>query len=120
MDILINGMDFSKVIDPYSVQVYHIKVQGRNAGTSMSGVDIFDTVRVKSCFSCKTGIVPAGDYQKMIAAAKQDFAMVTYQDPDTGKDVTRKMSLTAGRATRIPLLGGGYCYKNIALDFQEV
>ena len=120
MDIVINGIDFSKFIDDYSVELYHIKVQGPNAGTSMGGTDIFDTVKVKECFSCKTGIVMESDYRTLISMAKLDFATVQYRSQDTGENVIRRMSITAGKAKEIPLLGGGRCYKNITLDFREV
>lgn len=120
MEIVINGVDFSNVIDAYSIEIYHIKVQGPNSGTSMGGTDIFDTVKVKECFSCKTGIVMEPDYRTLISMAKLDFATVQYKNQDTGENVVRRMTITAGRAKEIPMSGGGYCYKNIALDFREV
>ena len=120
MDIVINGIDFSKFIDDYSVELYHIQVIGPNSGISMGGTDIFDTVKVKECVSCKTGFVMESDYRALISMAKLDFVTVQYRNPDTGENVIRRMSITAGKAKEIPFLGGGRCYKNITLDFREV
>ena len=119
MNILINGQDWSGEIDPYSIQIYHEKVQGLNKGISQGGADIFDTVKVKECFNAKAGLLTQEKYTALMAFAKQDFVTVIYTDPDTNTSVTRVMSITSGKATQIPLLGGGYMYKNISLDFRE-
>lgn len=119
MNIKINGKDWSDYIDKYSIQIYHEKVQGQNKGVSMGGTDIFDTIKVKDCFSAKVGLIDQEKYIELMSFAKQDFATVIYTDPDTNITVTRVMSITAGKATQIPLLTGGYVYKNISLDFRE-
>lgn len=119
MNIKINGKDWSKDINPYSIQPYHEKVQGPNKGVSMGGSDIFDTVKIKNCFTAKAGLLTQEKYSALMALAKMDFVTVIYTDPDTDKEVTRVMSITAGKASQIPLLSGGYAYKNISLDFRE-
>lgn len=119
MNIEINGVDWSDYIDKYSIQPYHEKVQGPNKGVSMGGTDIFDTVKVKNCFLAKVGLVHQEKYTELMFLVKQDFVTVVYNDPDTNISVTRVMSITAGSATQIPLLSGGYVYKNIELNFRE-
>lgn len=119
MHIKINGQDWSKDIDPYSIEIYHVKVQGPNAGISQSGNDIFDTIKVKECFTATAGLLTQEKYTALMFLSKQDFVTVYYTDPDTNADVIRVMSLTSGKAKQIPLLGGGYAYKNILLDFKE-
>lgn len=119
MDIKINGQDWSANIDPYSIQPYHEKVQGINKGISQGGTDIFDTVKVKECFTANAGLLTQEKYSALMALAKQDFVTVIYTDPDTNTTVTRVMSISSGKATQIPLLGGGYMYKNIPLNFRE-
>lgn len=119
MNIKINGRDWSKEIDPYSVQPYHEKVQGPNKGMSMGGSDIFDTVKVRSCFSAKAGLLTQEKYSELMSLAKMDVVTVVYTDPDINDEVTRVMSITAGKANQIPLMGGGYAYKNIPLEFRE-
>lgn len=119
MQIKINGIDWTSRFNPYSVHPYHKKVQGPNSGTSMAGSTILDTVAVKSCFEITAGLLSQADYTALMALAKQDFVTVVYTDPDTNEEASRTMMLTAGKPTQLPLLGGGYMYKNIVCDFQE-
>lgn len=119
MKISINGFDWSEKFDRYSVHPYHRKVEGTNVGTSMSGTKIFDTVAVKSCFIITAGLLTQEDYNLLMSWAKSDYVTVKYTDPDTNSEVTRAMILTTEEATQVPLLGGGYMYKNIRCDFVE-
>lgn len=120
MILIVNGEDWGKLIDPYSVEFYHEKVQGSNYGVSMAGTVIFDTVKVRHGFLANIGLIMSEQYAKLIEFAKADYVTVTYTDPDVGVEVTRQMSITAGNAHQIPLLGGGCAYKNISLEFREI
>lgn len=119
MRIVINGVDWSSDINPYSIHPFHEKRQGVNAGFSMSGSKIFDTVSVKQGFSCVAGLLTQERYSALVALAKLDTVTVAYDDPDTNESVVREMTITAERPTQIPLLGGGYMYKNLPLTFLE-
>ena len=119
MQIKINGTDWTNRFDPYSVRPYHEKVQGPNAGKSMGGSEILDTVAVKSGFEITAGLLTQADYSALMVLAKQDYVTVIYTDPDTDASATRVMMLTAGKPTQIPLPGGGYMYKNIPCNFRE-
>lgn len=119
MQIKINGSDWTDRFDPYSVHPYHEKVQGPNKGESMAGSTILDTVAVKSGFEITAGLLTQADYIALMALAMQDYVTVIYDDPDTNTTTTRVMMLTAGKPTQVPLLGGGYMYKNISCNFRE-
>lgn len=119
MRIVINGVDWSEDINPYSIEPRHEKIQGPNSGASMSGSRILDTVSVKNGFSSVAGLLTQEKYSALVALAKMDYVTVVYDDPDTGQETQRVMILTAGAAKQIPLLGGGYAYKNMSLDFME-
>ena len=120
MQIKINGTDWTDQFDPYSVCPYHEKVQGPNKGESMAGTTILDTVAVKSGFEITAGLLTQADYTALMALAKQDYVTVVYTDPDTDMDSgPMVMMLTTGKPTQVPLLGGGYMYKNISCNFRE-
>ncbi len=119
MKIKINGQDWTEYINPYSVRPSHEKRQGKNAGKSMGGSEIIDTVKVASSFSCMVGLIMQEQYAELMRLAKLDYVTVIYDDPDTGKEETRVMMLTTGKPLQLPLMGGGYAYKNISLDFEE-
>ena len=119
MNIVINGTDFSSVFKGCLIHPYYDKVQGPNAGISQGGSEIFDTIKVKSCFDTTVGLMSQSEYTSLISVLKQDYLTVTYDDPETNEIVTREMVVTAVKATRIPLLGGGYAYKNLDITFRE-
>lgn len=119
MSIKINGQDWTGLIDPYSIRPYHEKRQGINAGISMGGSEILDTVAVKTHFDAMVGIVDQAGYEALMKLAKLDFVTVEYNDFDTGKKVTRVMILTTGKPGRFPSYNGKTYYKNISLNFRE-
>lgn len=113
---MINGTEFPE-IDPYSVSQYIEKVQGTTKGIAMSGSDIFDTIKVKECFSAKVGIISEERYNALRAISKNDFVTVKETEGETTK--TRVMTMTIGKAKIVHMLGGETAYKNITLDFKE-
>lgn len=115
----IDGVDWSEYINPYALEYRHEKVQGQNAGMSLGGTDIFDTVRIRSCFSGVIGLIRQPEYAKLMQAAKKDCCIVGYDDPDEGRFVERVMIVTTGAAKQIPLIGDGFVFKNITIDFRE-
>lgn len=119
MKLVIDGKDWGGYISPFSIDFYHEKVQGRNAGVSMGGITIFDTVRIRSGFKVVMGLLMQDEYSEFIRLCKRDYVAVTYDDPDTGGEVTREMEINAGNARQIQLMNGEYAYKNISLDFKE-
>lgn len=119
MNIVINGTDFTSVFKGCLIQPYHNKVHGPNAGVSMGGTEIMDTVKVRNGFDVTVGFMTQSQYTSLIALLKQDYLTVKYDDPDTNTSVVREMIVTAGKPTRIPLLSGGYAYKNLPVTFRE-
>lgn len=119
MNIKINGIDFSEEIVETSIKFRHQKIQGQNGGISMGGSQIFDTIAIKSGFSATAGLLTPEKYRSLVFLAKMDCVTVVYDDPDTGKETQKAMILTASAPTQITLLGGGYMYKNMELDFVE-
>lgn len=119
MNIVIDGKDFTSLLGKCAVTPFFEKVQGPNAGVSMSGTDILDTVRIKNGFEVTAGLMTQDEYSALIALLKKDYLTVTYDDPDTNASVTRTMIVTPGKAKQIKLLTGGYAYKNLPLMFRE-
>lgn len=119
MEIKLNGVDWTNKLNPYSVRSYHKKVEGGNGGTSMGGLTLLDIVAVKAGLKITAGLLTQADHNALMLLAKNDYITVTYTDPDTNQSVTRAMILTTGEAKQLPLLGGGYMYKNVECDFLE-
>lgn len=115
---MINGTEFPE-IDPYSIAEYIEKVQGPAKGVAMSGSDIFDTVKVKECFSAKIGYITEEKYNTLKALSKNDEVTVKKTETETGDTSLKVMTMAVGRAQIVHLLGGGMAYKNITLDFKE-
>lgn len=85
----------------------------------MCGTEILDTIKVKSCFDTTIGLMTQDQYTSLISLFKHDYLTVEYDDPDTNRSVVLEMIVTAGKPTRIPLLTGGYAYKNLPVTFRE-
>ena len=120
MNVIINGVDFSKLFKGCKIHPFYEKVQGPNAGVSMGGVEILDTVRVRNGFDTTIGLMMQQEYTALIAVIKgSDYFVVKYDDPDTNQTQTREMIVSAGKPTQIPLLSGGYAYKNMTVTFRE-
>ena len=119
MNIIIDGIDFTSIFSGCLIKPFHEKVRGPNAGTSMGGTEILDTIKVRNGFETTIGLMSQTQYTSIISLIKEDYLTVSYDDPDTGESVTREMILSAGSVTQIPLLSGGYAYKNMAVTFRE-
>ena len=119
MNIIINGEDFSGYFSPYSVYFNIEKVNGENGGTSMAGSEIIDLVAVKSVIELVSGLLTEEQYRKIASLANLDYVTVSYDNPDTGSTDTKVMIPTRGSAQQIPLMGGGYAYKNMKLNLRE-
>ena len=119
MNISINGEDLSGYFSPNSVYFNVEKVNGQNGGTSMGGSEIIDLVAVKSVIELTSGLLTEEQYRKIVALSNLDYVTVSYDNPDTGGADTKVMIPTRGPAQQIPLLGGGYAYKNLKLNLRE-
>ena len=119
MRVIINGVDWTDKINPYSIKPYHEKIQGVNQGISMGGSTIFDTIAIKDGFEAMIGLLTQEEYSELMLAAKQDYSLVEYTDPDTDEDLQKNMIITTGRPLQIPLRNGTNVYKNISLNFRE-
>lgn len=119
MNIVINGEDLSGYFVPHSVYVNVEKVKGKNGGTSMGGSEIVDIVAVKSVIELVSGLLTEEQYRKIVSLANLDYVTASYDNPDTGATDTKVMIPTRGPAQQIPLMGGGYAYKNMKLNLRE-
>jgi hypothetical protein len=119
MQIEIDGADYSDYFSPLSFDVSYDKVEGPNSGTSIGGTSILDVVKVKTILTLKTGLLTTEKFTKFTDMANNSYVTVKYDLNDTGNPVELVMIPTAGKARQVPLLGGGYVYKNIPFELRE-
>lgn len=119
MKLKINGQDFTGCFNRYGVSPSHEKREGPNSGTDIAGGTILDVVSVKAVLDLEANGLNQAQYSALIRLCKLTYVTVTYDDPDTGEEVTRVMIPTAGASTQVPLSGRGNWYKDLTLNLRE-
>lgn len=119
MTLILNGLNLSNYVNPFHVFDYIEKVQGPNAGVSMGGVDIFDTIKIRHFLEVEIGLLPRAQYTQLAAISNIDYATVQYTDPQTGSLVIRAMSVNLEKQQRIEDSSGNVYHKNIIVTLRE-
>lgn len=120
MVLKINNVDFSDCFSPIYPEFSVERITGDANGVSMGGTEIEDLVRTRETAAYVSTLLTADKLKSIASFARMETVSVIYDDPFTGEEkgpVVMIPSISSFK--RIPLLGGGYAYKNLELTLRE-
>ena len=117
--LVINGTDFSAVINKWGVGYQPVKVHGPNEAVAMSGSTIVDLLKVKDKLILTGNAVPQATYSALDAMCRLDYVTAVYDHPATGQEVTKVMIPELSQGTRVPLRAGEIWIDGWTLTLEE-
>lgn len=120
MVLKINGVDFSDCFSPIFPEFSIERITGDANGVSMGGTEIEDLVRTRETAVYTSTLLTPEKLKAIATFARMETVSVIFDDPFTGEEKGPVVMIPEiSSVKRIPLLGGGYAYKNLELSLRE-